>query len=484
MTPSDEVFSLIKSLTAHEKRYFKVWASSHVIGKSNHYEKLFDALDTLPDDKPYDESEFKKTLRGKTYGKNLSDEKSNLKEIILRAMRVYHAEKTPEGKLLEMIHEIRFLHNKGLMKSCLALIEKAHKLAEETEQYSMMLTLNDFLMSLFNVNKLSTNYSAKGIEESEQKTLEKLSLNRQAAYLRIRITDISISGHWVKKSNEAEEIMKMSQKLSHQNHLTVKAELAILNTQQFYLLNNNKFEECLELTEKWLKKYEANPSEYSFISESYKTILANYLKCILMAEKFVLIPPTIEKLKSLKTNDERDEANIFRLAAQFELLYLLNTSKSQNYEAILQHIENGVHKYKRFIPEADLINIKFNTCLSYFLQKDHSATLSKIHEFYQDTGRDERFVFVTSLARTIEWMCHYKMKNYAILDTCLRNLKRHYKEKNLTTDLHAKVISLLAALIKDAGMKKIDISDIKKTISEANTTPEWQQLKEIFLAWI
>jgi hypothetical protein len=484
MTPSDEVFSLIKSLTAHEKRYFKVWASSHVIGKSNHYEKLFDALDTLPDDKPYDESEFKKALRGKSYGKNLSDEKSNLKEIILRAMRVYHAEKTPEGKLLEMIHEIRFLYNKGLMKSCLALIEKAHKLAEETEQYSMMLTINDFLMSLFNVNKLSNIYSAKGIEESEQKTLEKLNLNRQASYLRIKITDISISGHWAKRSQETDEIMKMSQNLSQQNDLTVRAELAILNTQQFYLLNNNKFEECLELTEKWLKKYEANPSEYSFISESYKTILANYLKCILMAEKFDLIPPAIEKLKSLKTNDERDEANIFRLATQYELVYLLNTSRSQNYQAILQHIANGVHKYIRYIPEADLINIKFNTCLSYFLQKDYSATLSKINDFYLDAGRDERFVFVTSLARTIEWMCQYKMENYSILDPCLRNLKRHYKEKNLTTDLHEKVISLFAALIKDAGMNKIKNSDIKKTISDANTIPEWEQLRELVLVCI
>ena len=163
MTPSDELFQLIKSLTPSEKRYFKIHASKHVIGKSNHYEKLFDALDVLPDDQPYDEAAFKKSLRGKSYGSHLSDEKSHLREMILRAMRVYHAERTPKGQLVEMIHEISFLHSKGFVKSCQQMIDKAMKLAEETEQYPEMLVLNDFMVNLYKGSPTSAPFTVAEI---------------------------------------------------------------------------------------------------------------------------------------------------------------------------------------------------------------------------------------------------------------------------------------------------------------------------------
>jgi len=44
MKPSTELFDLIRSLSQSEKRYFKVYASKHVIGKENNYVRLFEAI--------------------------------------------------------------------------------------------------------------------------------------------------------------------------------------------------------------------------------------------------------------------------------------------------------------------------------------------------------------------------------------------------------------------------------------------------------
>ena len=44
MKKESDLFALIHSLTGHEKRYFKIYASKHVMGEKNNYLKLFDFL--------------------------------------------------------------------------------------------------------------------------------------------------------------------------------------------------------------------------------------------------------------------------------------------------------------------------------------------------------------------------------------------------------------------------------------------------------
>ena len=56
-TVSEELFQLIKSLSKQEKRYFKLYASRHVIGEKNKYVQLFDAIDKQA---AYNEEKIKK----------------------------------------------------------------------------------------------------------------------------------------------------------------------------------------------------------------------------------------------------------------------------------------------------------------------------------------------------------------------------------------------------------------------------------------
>ena len=254
MTASDELFLLIKSLTPSEKRYFKVHATRHVIGKSNHYEKLFDALDALPDDQDYDEAAFKKTLRGKSYGKHLSDEKSNLREMLLRAMRLYHAERTPKGRLVEMIHEINFLYSKGFVRNCQQQIEKAIKLATETEQHTELLVLNDFLVRLYREDPATAPYTTAEMEREEKKIIARILLSREAVYLRMKMTEIQTSSQWTERADDAKEYMERATELAQEKELSIYASIMLLTTQQIYLIFHRDFEQSLSISSKWLKE--------------------------------------------------------------------------------------------------------------------------------------------------------------------------------------------------------------------------------------
>ena len=483
MTPSDELFHLIKSLSPSEKRYFKVHASRHVIGKSNHYEKLFDALDALPDDKDYDEAAFKRTLRGKSYGKNLSDEKTHLREILLRAMRVYHAERTPKGRLVEMIHEINFLYSKGFVKNCQQQIEKAIKLATDTEQYTELLVLNDFLVRLYRENPTMAPYTVAEMEQQEQQIIQRISLTREAVYLRMKMTEIQTSQQWQKRETDAKQYFDRATELEKEQHITTRASILLLTARQLYLMHHRLFEQSLDISMEWMKKWMSNAKDMDSLSDNYRLVLANYMMCAMHCERFELLPDAIAKLKSCKASYEKEEADSFRLGVQYELIYLLNSTDFKGADVILKEIEHGLKKYKRFIPAEQSANFRFNVALLYFLTKKYSDCLSQIHSLFNITGREKRYEYITALARTMEWMCQSSTGNDQILDNNLRSLRRYFDERAIEGELMDSMFKLFAQIIKDGNKRSRSQSSIGQKIKTAPHPHEWEQLKAIVLTW-
>jgi dephospho-CoA kinase len=125
MPVNDSLFQLIRSLTPGEKRYFKLYAGRQSEAQKTNYEKLFDEYNELPENEPYKEEEFLKKLKRKKLGKYFSDDKKHLTQLVLKAMRSYASEKKAEGRLADMIQEMNFLIEKGLMDHCDKICDKA-----------------------------------------------------------------------------------------------------------------------------------------------------------------------------------------------------------------------------------------------------------------------------------------------------------------------------------------------------------------------
>ena len=85
---TDILFRFIKSLNPTEKRYFKLYASRHTIGKKNEYLKMFEAIDKMVE---YDEGSLKKTFRHLKAKNSFSIAKNRLNETILRNLDAYHS---------------------------------------------------------------------------------------------------------------------------------------------------------------------------------------------------------------------------------------------------------------------------------------------------------------------------------------------------------------------------------------------------------
>jgi len=124
---SDSLHRLITSLHRTEKGYVKKYCSRHVLGDGNDYLRLFDAVDAMDE---YDERRLKESLSDSPMVKRLPSVKNYLFQQILEAMRAYHAAKSAERQIVELLVDADFLWEKALYDLAYKRIVKAKDLAE------------------------------------------------------------------------------------------------------------------------------------------------------------------------------------------------------------------------------------------------------------------------------------------------------------------------------------------------------------------
>ena len=97
-TPSNNLFDLIKMMSASEKRYFQKYAQRHSNGKANQYLQLFHTISSIQE---YDEAEIKKAMKDTTIVSHFAVTKRYLYEQVLDSLHHYHLNQRLEEKILK-----------------------------------------------------------------------------------------------------------------------------------------------------------------------------------------------------------------------------------------------------------------------------------------------------------------------------------------------------------------------------------------------
>jgi hypothetical protein len=379
---------------------------------------------------------------------------------------------------------IHILINKGLKDQAYRMIEKALELAEESDQLNEILVIHDYLLKLHNLSQGDAAYNAADIEQMDKKVMTRIHTTRQMIYLRSRMGEISNLSQWVQRGAEATQILADAEELAVAGApLTRRAELSLLNVRQHYLMHHKEFRKCLDYVGEWLGKIEQSQSAYEYSPYQYKVTLANYISCAFRCEELELLPPAIAKLKAMKKPNEQFAADCFRITANAELVYILNTRNFEGADALLAYLEEGFKKYEPLILERRMVQHRSNISLLCFFRKKYPDALTHIAAVYQLAGRDESYLYIMILARTIEWMCQCSMGNTKILDPSLRNLKRYFADRQLKDDFYDVLFELFGHIVK-TGKKPKSIESFRQRMAAAAPPRACEQLKDIVLAWL
>jgi hypothetical protein len=136
MTPSTELFDLIKSLSKTEKGYFKKSSRLHVRGGENNYILLFD---TIEKQKKYNEEKLLLKFKDRGFARQFPVAKNYLYHHILHTMDKYY--RTVQSEVNSLINQSGFLYSKGLLKQSGKVLEKAKKISRQNEFHSSILEM-------------------------------------------------------------------------------------------------------------------------------------------------------------------------------------------------------------------------------------------------------------------------------------------------------------------------------------------------------
>lgn len=465
--PADDLFQLIKSLTQAEKRYFKVHAGKQVKGHSNKYEKLFDAYDALPDDKPYDEAAFKRTLRGKSYGKNLAQEKQYLQESLMETLRAFHAEGSIDNQLYQLLAEEDIYRQKRLNNLREKTIEKAKEIARKYEKWEVLLMLLDREISL----RIELNSQTLGLNiVSLRKDLDQVLKNIHLIAQLKSISDEIFVIYRVRKQYKSDAIAELFKKLEiieYMPGVSFFMDLYYLRTHDLYFRLCNNLVKHNAYSSAVVELYEGKYPHFIDINpRGYVIAIFNYLNSCHTIRSYSTFKQSFEKVKKITIANKDMEGEVWQNIIHLHILQLLSEGKYGEMEKLGNEFENGLSKFGNKVNKAREATIRYNLLTGLFLNEKWELCLKHINYLLDEKfGVRQDLLFYCEL---INLIVHSELKNYELLIHQKRNWISKMKKANLYSDVES---LLLDFLTNKAEGKRDKMTEAARMIIEFYSRP-------------
>ena len=320
-----EVYQLIHSLTPHEKRYFKLFATFTGKKEENHYIGLFDWLNRQ---KQYQEDEILKFIHSQAYGKHFQSTVYHLFHLILRSLAAFQAGKTEEAKLREWVDGARILFEKGHYRSAQKLLTRARKKALTREDSMIMLEV----LELEQVLLLKT--ESKGLEALIDGHVDLVM--KEIHQLQEKVILASLKDkHRVLRTKKAqslnaaeqekfEEIMRHPVLVSGEDQASMRARQDFHHIHGFQAVLKRDYAKALHHFQVNAAVWETRPDQVSRSPREYVRALTELLSICILHKRYAEAEKAIEKLRNIPTRNPEDGINLINQSCYTQLLFYMN----------------------------------------------------------------------------------------------------------------------------------------------------------------
>lgn len=445
MKATDDLHRLLHSLTQNEKRYVKVFASKQSSGDNSNAMLLFDAI---LEQKEYDEQKLKDKLKGKSVAKHLSPEKSNLYRIIIKSMRMFHAEKSVGRELREMLIDIRFLIDKRLYDQGIKELLKAKKLATKYENFIVLIEI--LLLEREIVLEKQTTEVKKRIAEIHEELYNVLNTVQRLVKLTCLSDDLFTffrsrnllrnKEHFdsLEEISNRPEFNDLDDKLFYLQQRFHVAHVTFHSTQGNYLESFKHNKEVLKLWEKFPHFIEED-------SQRYKKNLSNYLGNCLTTSKFEEFPAILDKIRAVPCRSDDEEAEEFQNVYFMELLYCMNMQDFEKAEAFLPEIEKGMKKYENKINKARELAFYHNIAIMFFIQHKYKEATTWVRKII-DNGKSDSRQDIQHFARVFNLVLSFESGKTLLFEHDHRSVQRYLKQNNTLFEYETALLHYLRKL--------------------------------------
>jgi len=496
MKPSGELFKLIKSLTKSEKRFFKL-SSSLQAGEKN-YLKLFDAIEKQ---KEYNEEEIKELFKKERFIKHLPSEKNHLYKLILKSLRIYHAENSVSSQLKEDIRSIEILYAKALYSECSKLIKKSKKMAYANEKFYYLVELIKWEKMLLEEEYLSGLFDKdlNTLIVEEQEVIEKLRNLAEYQMLYSKINYVFRIGGYSRNDQErkiVEEISNYPLIKGQNTALSRRAAASCYYIKGLCAVTNHDLEASFANFSRVVQIFEENPVLIQDIPKQYIKSLSNLLLYYINSRNFDAFFDVVEKMRSLKQQpgfaSTDIQLKIFTSSFYFELLAYDRMGQYDKGIEIVQDILDGIDKYDDKITKEEVILFYYTIAYTHFGAEDYRQALSWLNRVLNDNETNLR-QDVYSFARLFNLVIHFELGNYDLLDYIVKSTSRFYlkrkREYNREYRFETAFLKHIKKAAKVADKKdklKVAFEELKEELEEILTDHYERVALEYFdfISWV
>lgn len=465
MKPSTELFSLIKSLTKSEKRFFKL--NSALQAGDKNYLKIFDFIEAQP---KYDEEELKETFKNETFIQHLPSEKNHLYKLILKSLRSYYSEQSISSILKQEIKNVEVLYNKALYKECSKFVKRSKALAAEYEKfyyhYELINWEKKLLEEAFESGVFDHNLDELIKEETE--VIEKLRNLAEYQILYSRINYVFRSGGFTRNETERKIVNEIA------DYHLIKGKNTALSTRAtsicYYIkglcsASTRDYEDALINFRKAKSVMDRQPKIRDDIQQRYINTLSFLVNCYIDVHDFKNASTVLDELAALLDNkayDSPDSRVRIFTSTYIGKLQLFNRQgdfiKAIELEST---IESELDRYEEKINKEKRLLFNYNLAYTHFGMGDYRKALKFINIVLNDNEKQLR-QDIYSFSRILNLVIHFELNNHDFIEYDIKSAAR-----------------FLNKFEKDYEVESLFVSEMK-SLAKVNSTADRRKIFERF----
>ncbi len=482
--PSDKLHRLVRSLSATEKRYFRIFVRGKT-ERDSKYLRLFEVLAAM---EVFSEDEVKRKVYKKQpppAGNIYTQLKGYLYDLVIKCLQTFDEQRSSEHRLNQLLQGVAVLFKRGHYDDCHELLHKAARLARQYEAFAHQLDIIRWQKQLA-YTRMDADYLHKNLDQllfDEQRVLEQLrnAADYRKAFFQVYATTLQRASQH-RGEGQARHLQSIvSQEVFNSPDLAIshKARVMYYRTLNIYHYGAMQFDEFYETGKTLIALLESQPH---FLRESlsdYIAALSNLILSCGLLGKYDEVRECLQKLRSLKPITEDDRRKIHR--QYFNNLFVLCIYTGEFSEAF-EEMERCQLEAALFDPHAyETASFYYQYALICFGNSDFNGALQHLNHWLSQPRSVER-EDLQSLARILLLILHYEMGNTVLLESLLRSTMRFLQKKNRFFQLEKRFMHLIADLMRATTTRERDAAfqQMKADLEAEATSPGVGALLQTF----
>lgn len=449
-TPSDKLHKLVRSLTAAEKRYFRIY----IRGKTDRESKYLVMFDVLSEMDLYDTAIVQhKVYDGvKVEGKKYTELKAYLYDLIIKSLQAFDEQQSADNRIHHLIRGVAVLFRRGLYDDCEELLHKALKIAVKHERFTQQLEIYRWKKHLA-YTKMDVHFMHTQLELLDYE--EEQALRKLANLTHYRKAFFEVYALIKKEAFQRGQYYKDSLKKLLPDELFATPEKALsARAKIIYYRTLNLYHYAVQDTDSFynsgkilIECIENQPHIFAENLSDYISSLSNYMLACGLTERYDEVSHSLEKLRKLQPVTEDDRMKIHR--QYYTTLFALCQFTGE--------FERAREEMNRCEEEALSLRSHDYETSSFFFQYFYiSFGSDKFEEALnylnlwlglpKTTERED----LQSLSRILGLLVHYELGNMILLESLIRSTRRFLRQKNRMYIIEKQFIDLIADLIRAA----------------------------------